>query len=141
MSDVIRVDYEQLEKLVHLWVSHDTFEEMEDDIGCQIHGISLPSFLQMAEMEKSTFTRRLVKEYDFLQVCKGPDVSLPARLEMDFRFIGVQQRLHAAQPWIVKPVCDKNRRHVHFAECGAGQSRKLLVRYDQGRPQLRDNPG
>jgi hypothetical protein len=52
-------DYQQLENLVHQCVSDRAFEQMDAGIGGQIHGISLPSFLQMAEMEKSSFTLRV----------------------------------------------------------------------------------
>ena len=52
-------DYQQMENLVHQCISDHTFEQMNTGIGGQIHGISLPSFLQMAEMEKSSFTLRV----------------------------------------------------------------------------------
>lgn len=52
-------DYEQLENLVHQCVSDHAFKQMDAGIGGQIHGISLPSFLQMAEMEESSFTLRV----------------------------------------------------------------------------------
>lgn len=52
-------DYQQLEDLVKHGVSHGAFEQMGADIGGRIHGISLPSFLQMAEMEKSSFSLRI----------------------------------------------------------------------------------
>ena len=52
-------DYQQLEDLVKQAVSHGAFEQMGADIGGQIRGISLPSFLQMAEMEKSSFSLRI----------------------------------------------------------------------------------
>ena len=52
-------DYEQLETLVKQTISRSTFEQMDAGIGGQIHGISLPSFLQMAEMEKSSFSLRI----------------------------------------------------------------------------------
>ena len=56
-------DYAQLETLVKQSVSYGAFESMDADIGGQIHGISLPSFLQMAEMEKSTFTLRVTSHH------------------------------------------------------------------------------
>jgi hypothetical protein len=56
-------DYQQLENLVHQSISHSVFEQMDATIGGQIHGISLPSFLQMAEMEKSTFTLRVTSRH------------------------------------------------------------------------------
>ncbi len=52
-------DYQQLENLVHRCASDRAFEQMDAGIGGQIHGISLPSFLQMAEMEKSSFALRV----------------------------------------------------------------------------------
>lgn len=56
-------DYAQLETLVHQSVSHGAFEQMNANIGGQIHGISLPSFLQMAEMEKSSFSLRVTSRH------------------------------------------------------------------------------
>jgi outer membrane protein assembly factor BamD (BamD/ComL family) len=56
-------DYSQLETLVKQTVSHGAFKSMNADIGGQIHGISLPSFLQMAEMEKSSFTLRVTARH------------------------------------------------------------------------------
>lgn len=52
-------DYQQLENLVHQCISDHVFDQMDTGIGGQIHGISLPSFLQMSEMEKSSFTLRV----------------------------------------------------------------------------------
>lgn len=52
-------DYQKLQTFVHQAVSHGTFAHMDTNIGGSIHGISLPSFLQMAEMEKSSFTLRV----------------------------------------------------------------------------------
>ena len=56
-------DYQQLEQLIHQCISHQAFEQMETSIGGQIHGISLPSFLQMAEMEKSSFALRVTSRH------------------------------------------------------------------------------
>jgi hypothetical protein len=56
-------DYAQLEKLIRQTVSHGAFEQMDANIGGQIHGISLPSFLQMTEMEKSSFTLRVTSRH------------------------------------------------------------------------------
>ncbi len=56
-------DYEQLERFVHQSVSKGAFAQMDANIGGQIHGISLPSFLQMAEMEKSSFTLRVTSRH------------------------------------------------------------------------------
>ena len=52
-------DYQQIETLVKRCLSHSAFEKIDTAVGGQIHGISLPSFLQMSEMEKSTFTLRV----------------------------------------------------------------------------------
>ncbi len=56
-------DSHKLETLVRQCISHDAFEQMDASIGGQIHGISLPSFLQMSEMEKSTFTLRVTSRH------------------------------------------------------------------------------
>ena len=56
-------DYQQLSSLVHHCISHQAFEQIDANIGGQIHGISLPSFLQMAEMEKSSFTLRVTSRH------------------------------------------------------------------------------
>ncbi len=56
-------DYNQLEQLIQQSVTHGAFEQMDANIGGQIHGISLPSFLQMAEMEKSSFTLRVTSRH------------------------------------------------------------------------------
>lgn len=52
-------DYEQIETVVKRSLSRSTYERMDIGVGGQIHGISLPSFLQMSEMERSTFTLRI----------------------------------------------------------------------------------
>ena len=52
-------DYHQLETLVKRSVSQSAFAQMDAHIGGQIRGIGLPSFLQMAEMEQSTFTLKV----------------------------------------------------------------------------------
>ncbi len=52
-------DYQQLENLVKHEVSHSAFTQIGADIGGQIRGIGLPSFLQMAEMERSSFSLRI----------------------------------------------------------------------------------
>jgi Protein of unknown function (DUF1566)/Domain of unknown function (DUF4388) len=52
-------DYEQIETLVKRSLSRSAYERMDTGVGGQIHGISLPSFLQMAEMERSTLTLRI----------------------------------------------------------------------------------
>ncbi len=52
-------DYLQLENLVRRSLSRNTFSRMDTGAGGQIHGISLPSFLQMAEMERSNFSLRV----------------------------------------------------------------------------------
>jgi hypothetical protein len=48
-------DYRQLETLVHKFLSKKKIETISG-VGGQIHGISLPSFLQMSEMEGATYT-------------------------------------------------------------------------------------
>jgi hypothetical protein len=55
MSDA---DYNQLGILVKKFLSKKKIEAVSD-IGGQIHGISLPSFLQMSEMEGATYTLRV----------------------------------------------------------------------------------
>ncbi len=52
-------DYFQLETLIKKSVSKSAFERIDTNVGGQIHGISLPSFLQMTEMEQSTFSLRI----------------------------------------------------------------------------------
>lgn len=51
--------YHQLERLVKRSLSHSAFQQIDTSAGGQIHGIGLPSFLQMAEMEQSSFTLRI----------------------------------------------------------------------------------
>lgn len=51
--------YHQLETLVKRSLSHSTLQQVSSGVGGQIHGISLPSFLQMAEMEQSSFALRV----------------------------------------------------------------------------------
>lgn len=53
-------DYAQLENLVKRTISRRAFQQMEAGVGGKIRGISLPSFLQMSEMEKSNFTLKVV---------------------------------------------------------------------------------
>ena len=55
MSDA---DYSQLGILVKKFLSKKKIEAVSD-IGGQIHGISLPSFLQMSEMEGATYTLKV----------------------------------------------------------------------------------
>lgn len=55
-------DYTQIEMVVKRSLSRSTYAQMDTGVGGQIHGISLPSFLQMAEMERSTFTLRISTE-------------------------------------------------------------------------------
>lgn len=47
--------YLQLERLVKRSLSHSAFQKMDAAAGGQIRGVGLPSFLQMAEMEQSSF--------------------------------------------------------------------------------------
>ena len=51
-------DYDQLKTLVHKFLSKKKIETITD-VGGQIHGISLPSFLQMSEMEGATYTLKV----------------------------------------------------------------------------------
>ena len=51
--------YQQLETLVKRSLSHSTFQQMEAQVGGQIHGIGIHSFLQMAKLERSTLTLRI----------------------------------------------------------------------------------
>ncbi len=51
--------YQQLETLIKRSVTQSAFEKMDTNVGGQIHGIGLPSFLQMSEMEQSTFSLRI----------------------------------------------------------------------------------
>jgi tetratricopeptide (TPR) repeat protein len=56
-SDTITdAHYQQLETLIKRSLSHSTFQQMEAQVGGQIRGIGLPSFLQMSELEQSSFT-------------------------------------------------------------------------------------
>ena len=51
-------DYQQLGTLVQKFLSKKKIETITD-VGGQIHGISLPSFLQMSEMESATYTLKV----------------------------------------------------------------------------------
>jgi hypothetical protein len=70
-------DYQQLENLVKHEVSHDALSQMGADVGGQIRGISLPSFLQMAEMEKASFSLRISSQgkTGSLHICEGNLIS------------------------------------------------------------------
>ncbi|RJQ70185.1 MAG: DUF4388 domain-containing protein [Desulfobacteraceae bacterium] len=52
-------DYLQLETLVKRSLSHSAFQQMDTAMGGRIRGIGLASFLQMAEMEQSSFSLRI----------------------------------------------------------------------------------
>jgi hypothetical protein len=52
-------DYQKLETFVQRSLSQSALERMKTQVSGQIHGIGLPSFLQMAEMEQSSFTLRV----------------------------------------------------------------------------------
>jgi hypothetical protein len=56
-------DYGQIEMVVKRSISRSAYSQIDTGVGGQIHGISLPSFLQMAEMERSTFTLRVSADY------------------------------------------------------------------------------
>ncbi|MBI5063204.1 MAG: DUF4388 domain-containing protein [Desulfatitalea sp.] len=59
-SDWIADDhYHQLETLVKRCLSQGVMQQVSNGVGGQVHGISLPSFLQMAEMEQSSLTLRV----------------------------------------------------------------------------------
>jgi hypothetical protein len=51
-------DYSQLTTLVQKFLSQKKIETISG-VGGQIHGISLPSFLQMSEMEEATYTLKV----------------------------------------------------------------------------------
>lgn len=73
-SDKIqREDYTALEKVVKKYLSHTAFHAMDTSIGGQIHGIGLPSFLQMAEMEGVTLTLKITakRHHGFLHLAEG----------------------------------------------------------------------
>lgn len=55
MSDA---DYNRLRTLVTTFLSHKKIETISE-VGGQIHGISLPSFLQMSEMEGATYSLKV----------------------------------------------------------------------------------
>jgi hypothetical protein len=74
-------DYQQLEELVHQTISDGAFKQMDAGIGGQIHGISLPSFLQMAEMEKSSFTLRVTSRNRVGQLHLNDGTLLTAQLD------------------------------------------------------------
>ncbi len=52
--------YQQLENLVKRSLSRNAFAQMDTGTGGQVHGIGLSSFLQMAEMEQSTFSLNVI---------------------------------------------------------------------------------
>ncbi len=52
-------DYDKLEKLVTETIAQRVSEEVESSVAGQVQGISLPSFLQMSEMEGSTCSLRI----------------------------------------------------------------------------------
>ena len=52
-------DYERLDNLVTETITQRVSEEMEDSLAGKVQGISLPSFLQMSEMESSTCSLRI----------------------------------------------------------------------------------
>jgi outer membrane protein assembly factor BamD (BamD/ComL family) len=66
-------DYGQLDILVKKYLSKATLDQVEAGVGGRIHGISLPSFLQMAEMEGSTFKLKISsgEKTGYLEVQKG----------------------------------------------------------------------
>lgn len=56
--DMHHADYTQLETLVNRFLSREKFETISE-VGGQIRGISLSSFLQMSEMEGATYTLKV----------------------------------------------------------------------------------
>ena len=52
-------DYEKLENMVTESITQRVSEVVESDLTGQVQGISLPSFLQMSEMEGSTCSLRI----------------------------------------------------------------------------------
>ncbi len=52
-------DYEKLEKLIAETITQRVSKEVESGLAGQVQGISLPSFLQMSEMEGSTCSLRI----------------------------------------------------------------------------------
>ena len=57
-SGMSRADFNQLTILVQQFLSKKKIETVSD-VGGQLHGISLPSFLQMSEMEGATYTLKV----------------------------------------------------------------------------------
>ena len=57
-SSISKADFTQLGTLVQKFLSKKKIETIAD-VGGQIHGISLPSFLQMSEMEGATYTLKV----------------------------------------------------------------------------------
>jgi hypothetical protein len=57
-SSMSKADYNQLKTLVQKFLSKKKIETI-GGVGGQIHGISLPSFLQMSEMEGATYTLKV----------------------------------------------------------------------------------
>ncbi|WP_054699767.1 DUF4388 domain-containing protein [Desulfosarcina cetonica] len=58
-SSISDVDYQRLEGLLKKMLSRQKIETVSGGVGGEIHGISLPSFLQMSEMEEATYTLRV----------------------------------------------------------------------------------
>jgi len=56
---MVDAHYQQLETLVKRSLSRSAFAQMDISVGGEIRGIGLPSFLQMAEMERSSFMLRV----------------------------------------------------------------------------------
>jgi hypothetical protein len=52
-------DYEQIDTFIKRCLSRSAFESIDMTVGGQIHGTNLPSFLQMAEMERTSFCLRI----------------------------------------------------------------------------------
>ncbi len=100
-------DYNNFSRLMQKNLSKSAFTQMGADVGGQIHGISLPSFLQMSEMEESTFTLKVSKGNDvgLLFLSKGEliaaEIDLCAGSEAAYRIISwenVSIEIHAEDP-------------------------------------------
>ena len=52
-------DYQKLEAILNEWISQAVSQQIEEQVTGKVQGISLPSFLQMSEMEGSTCSLRI----------------------------------------------------------------------------------
>ena len=108
-------DYAEIELAVRKSLARRVLEKISDSIGGRIHGVSLPSFLQMAEMEKTTGTLTIQT-----QMSTGHLYLLDGRLidaETD-NFQG-QNAAYAIISWEkplieIDPVCPKIERRIRL---------------------------